>query len=68
MSVRTGITELAQKTAIVDSMAGECRLLKNWTGLRIVPTGLTISPYCFTAHIFEKYNMVSMNCNFSLPG
>ena len=56
MPVRTGITELTQKSAIVDSMAGECRLLKNWTGLRIVPTGLTTSPYCFTVHIFEKYN------------
>jgi len=56
MPVCTGITELTQKTAIVDSMAGECRPLKNWTGLRIVPTGLTISPNCFTAQIFEKYN------------
>ena len=40
MPVRTGITELTQKTAIVDSMTGECRVLKNyWTGLRIVPLG-----------------------------
>jgi len=52
MPVRTGITAYAEG---LTSMARECRLLKNWTGLRLVPTWLTISPYCFTAHIFEKY-------------
>ena len=39
MPVRTGITELTQKTAIVNCMAGEYRILKNWAGLRIVPLG-----------------------------
>ena len=49
----TGITTYAEG---LTSMARECRLLKNCTGLRLVPTWLTISSYCFTAHIFEKYN------------
>ena len=53
MPVRTGITAYAEG---LTSMERECRLLKNWTGLRLVPTLLTISPNFFTAHMFEEYN------------
>ena len=49
----TGITAYAEG---LTSMARECSLLKKCTGLRLVPTWLTISPQCFTAHTFEKYN------------
>ena len=52
MPVRTGLTAYAED---LTSMARECRHL-NWTGLRLVPTLLTILPYFFTAHMFEKYD------------
>ena len=51
MPVRTGITAYAEG---LTSMARECTLLKKWTGLRLVPTWLTISPYCLTAHIYLR--------------
>ena len=49
----TGMTAYAEG---LTSVARECSLCKKWTGLRLAPIGLTISPHCFTAHIFEKYN------------
>ena len=39
MLVRTGITAYTEG---LTSMARECRLVKKWTGLRLVPTWLTI--------------------------
>ena len=52
MPVRTGITAYAEG---LTSMARWRRLLKKWTGLRLVPTWLTIAILFHRAHIFEKY-------------
>ena len=51
------------------SMARECRVLKNWTGLRVVPTWLTnFTIIVVSPRRYLKSTMASLNCDMSLIG